>query len=322
MPRPRVAALFAVTLLPAACGDDGGEGASSGATTTVTAGTGTSTTDTAADPTLDPTTGTAGSDTASGTATDTTGAGCPPRSPGCPCEAGACDGDLVCEAGVCESGGIPEGMVLIEGGSFDDMGDGPNEEHGIDAFLLDLTEVTRGAYAACVDAQVCEPPSEFVNCTWIADAADALPINCVDAIQAETYCGWLGKRLPTEWEWEWAARGRDEARMYPWGDAAPTCDYAVMFDPELGSSGCGLMRPWDVGSKPAGDSRDGVHDLAGNMWEWTSSRDTLGPQPSALVLRGGAWGNLGDVFVVSWRFPSSGGNRNDAIGFRCARDAG
>jgi formylglycine-generating enzyme len=104
------------------------------------------------------------------------------------------------------------------------------------------------------------------------------PINCVDWDQAGAYCRVQGKRLPTEEEWEWAARGATQARTYPWGDLAPGA--------QLCWSG---VQKRDgtcvVGSFPEGDAPGGIHDLAGNVWEWTGSSW----DPDTRVYRGGSW---------------------------------
>jgi formylglycine-generating enzyme required for sulfatase activity len=130
------------------------------------------------------------------------------------------------------------------------------------AFFLDVTEVTNAAYERCVTAGVCrahDSKSSRLN-KFGGDEVfrgPEQPISSISWDDARTYCGWLGKRLPTEAEWEKAARGTD-GRKYPWGTEPPT--------PELAVYAAGRTEP--VGSKPAGKGPYGHLDMAGNVWEW------------------------------------------------------
>ena len=227
----------------------------------------------------------------------------------------ACDDEPVVP---CSSVGAPAGMTCIEGGSFIN-GPGPDFsypnqqlERDVATYWLDTTEVTVADYAACVNAGGCSTP-DFdggVYCNWDAGGRDNHPINCVDWFQADAYCTWTGKRLPDEWEWEWAARGRDAGRTYPWGEKEPTCARAVMYDSDFrDSAGCGAASTLPVGRIPAGASRDGVLDLAGNVWEWTSES----------VLRGGSWDfSVADYLRADFRFAYEPSLRDRDFGFRCA----
>ncbi|RLB61661.1 MAG: hypothetical protein DRI90_10870 [Deltaproteobacteria bacterium] len=172
------------------------------------------------------------------------------------------------------------------------------------------------AYAACVAASACTPielqsPSA---CTEDLPALQSHPVNCADWDQASAYCAWVGTRLPTEWEWEWAARGRDEARVHPWGAAAPGT-LACWFGTAQGVGTC-LVGAYS----PAGDSRDDVQDLAGNVWEWTDSVYEL--STGYRIIRGGSWntGNASttDELHADYRAPLLPGSSRDILGFRCA----
>jgi formylglycine-generating enzyme required for sulfatase activity len=177
------------------------------------------------------------------------------------------------------------------------------------SFELDVTEVTVDAYRSCVEAGVCGAPAAGENCNWgLADRANH-PINCVDWRQATTYCGWAGKRLPTEEEWEVAARGV-LGREVPWGNEPP--GKQLCWGPTSGGHTC------PVGSFPAGDNPEGVKDLAGNVWEWTSS--AYAPSNPSRVARGASWDNGHASYVRSayrGRYPAE--YRDADLGFRCAR---
>jgi formylglycine-generating enzyme required for sulfatase activity len=213
----------------------------------------------------------------------------------------------------------------------------------ISAFELDRTEVTVRAYMACVRAGVCidprDPPKPGrwplrpANRSCNADdpAREHHPINCVSAIDAETYCAWVGKRLPTDVEWKWAAQGRDHHRRYPWGSQRPSCERAVVsdyrryprsqrgdvIDTDFIRAGCSTNRTWPVGSKPLGASRDGALDMSGNVEEWTRSC----VMDSGFALMGGDYGEPHRSFMltVSERSTAAASLSGPHIGFRCAR---
>jgi iron(II)-dependent oxidoreductase len=164
----------------------------------------------------------------------------------------------------------------------------PLHEVQLSLYWIDQHEVTIDAYAACVTAGKCSAPVVFSaddptakRCNWQRPDAGTHPVNCVTFQQAESYCTWKGKVLPTEAQWEKAARGgcekfpgqvcKDAAPSLPWGTALGkplTCKYAVIFDLFAGGDGCGTGGTWPVGSKPDGASPYGAHDMAGNVLEF------------------------------------------------------
>jgi len=233
------------------------------------------------------------------------------------------------------------GMVLVPAGKFW-MGCAPSEgdckygeiRHEIDlsAFYIDKTEVTVRAYAACVKAGRCSKPNPVNprqnHCTWASEGKDDHPVNCVDWQQATRYCQHVGSRLPSEAEWEKAARG-SSANTYPWGNTKPK-DHACW--------GRRQRRPVGtcaVGDYSSGNSPYGGYDMAGNVWEWVNDwddagyydvspkRDPKGPSRGLeRIIRGGAWV---DVYPATLRSSLRAGappaRRRDYIGFRCARSA-
>jgi len=166
-------------------------------------------------------------------------------------------------------------------------------------------------YRHCVDEGACAAPAVASGCNWSATARGEHPVNCVDWDQAKTYCEWIGKRLPTEQEWEKAARGTD-GRTYPWGDDGPSCDEAVM----NGAPGCGGGTA-PVGSRDRGRSPYGLFDMAGNVFEWTGSLYASGGE--ARVLRGGSWKNDATAIRSSHREGALPNLRDASVGFRCAQ---
>jgi formylglycine-generating enzyme required for sulfatase activity len=200
-------------------------------------------------------------------------------------------------------------MVSIPGGSFDG--------HEIAPFRLDRKEVSGAAYAACVKAHKCEPPKAGKFSGFGKPGRENHPVDHVSAIDADTYCAWQGRRLPSEWEWEWVARGREEARTYPWGEDPPSCRLAVMDENSSDGGGWGCLKDatWPVGSKLEGASRDGVLNMGGNVAEWTSSS-----QGDARVYRGAAWATSDrEQFACSKRvWVTDPTKQQETIGFRCA----
>lgn len=204
----------------------------------------------------------------------------------------------------------------------------PYHDVGLDAFFIDKFEVTVEQFRECVEAGVCARPKGSdarKNCNWGRPDRDDHPVNCVDWYQAAEYCKWAGKRLPSEAEWEKAARGETGGR-YPWGNQRATCEFAIMGD------GCGEKHTWPVGSKPGGASPYGAMDMAGNVWEWTADWydenyykispgvNPKGPQTGKQkVLRGGAY----DDNLLGLRSTTRSYDEPDDIGsddgFRCAK---
>lgn len=218
--------------------------------------------------------------------------------------------------------------VLVPTGEFT-YGDNHGEEDErparritLPAFQIDRTEVSVAAYAACVAARACRPPLH-------ASKDPRLPVVGVSQADAAAYCAFVGKRLPTEHEWEKAARGLD-ARAYPWGN-----DFACErgnFGNFAGDGRCAEDgapgRPVAVGSFPSGASPYGVLDLAGNVWEWVdgragpvAARVAGSPEHELRVLRGGGCCSILGLPRASNRLVLPGGYRDVDIGFRCARSA-
>lgn len=229
--------------------------------------------------------------------------------------------------------------VTIPGGEFQmgsengDDNEKPVHPVDVDEFQIGKYEVTNRQYAQCVKAGVCkggglEYQDFFGNrLNLLNDVSYAdHPVVVISWFQAHTYCGWIGGRLPTEAEWEKAARGAD-GRTYPWGSVIPAMEL-LNFNGEIGDT-------TQVGNYANGVSPYGVYDMAGNVWEWVNDwyqsdyYATLGDKASnpqgpstgdGRVLRGGAWLNLVDNVRSALRSWSNPSDTYSTVGFRCSRD--
>jgi serine/threonine protein kinase len=206
----------------------------------------------------------------------------------------------------------------------------------LDSFWIDETEVTNDQYRKCVDTGQCEAPTtcDWGEPTFQTPSQANYPVLCVDWYGAEAYCEWVGGRLPTEAEWEFAARG-PEGFSYPWGDEFD-CSRANLDDETLiddfvvaGGEGCdGYASTAPAGSFYTGASWVGMLDAAGNQWEWvndwygdyaaTVEMNPSGPQTGeAKVLRGGSWLSMASWARSAFRFGDDPEVRDGEYGFRC-----
>jgi len=280
-----------------------------------------------------------------------------------PCTAcggvGVCDGGSTC---VQEPGGmacIPSGTFWMGCNSSKDttcnVEESPQHKVTLSSYWMDVSEVTTADWKACMDGGGCTAPggdSTSNYCNWDTAGVKAktgreqFPVNCVDWAQSQAYCKWRGTAydLPTEAQWEMAARGdcvkngktssdptcAQAMRTYPWGEATATCSYAVMHS---GTGGCGMNATWAVGSKAAGDSPYGLHDMAGNVFEWnrdwydanyyaaSSMSDPTGPgSGGSRGIRGGGFDyDAVTVFRSSFRSGYNPAYGYFSLGLRCSR---
>lgn len=240
--------------------------------------------------------------------------------------------------------------AVSRSGSLDES---PRHEVTLTPFCIDRTEVTVAAYRACV-GHGCTTPSAFhdaqgdpdagvdedVACNWEAPGRELHPINCVEWSQATAYCAFRGAALPTEAQWEFAARGAS-GRAFPWGDEVPTPSHANLcgaecasYATEHGLSAWRAIGGWrdpfattaPVGSFRAGATPEGVLDMAGNVEEWTGSYYTPYPgasgwaaAPGARAWRGGSFCTyLPQTVRGAARGWSLLQDRHYDLGFRCA----
>jgi formylglycine-generating enzyme required for sulfatase activity len=226
----------------------------------------------------------------------------------------------------------PDGMVLIPSGEFL-MGieDGPADARPqrrvfLSSYWIDKYEVTNAQYRACVASGVCTPPKD--RSAFDDPARAQHPVTNVTWLQAREFCQWSGRRLPTEAEWEKAARGVD-GRRYPWGNRTELIAGRVKDSRQR--TGHDGTEP--VGSQPETVSPYGVHDLVGNVWEWVKdwyaadwyelapTRDPQGPLHGLFkVLRGGGWRGGPLELHTGYRGWEEMTYWGPALGFRCAAD--
>lgn len=220
---------------------------------------------------------------------------------------------------------VPAGEFWM--GSDDrDADEQPQHSVYLDSFWIDETEVTNAMYAACVAAGACSPP--VTNASSTRDAYfgnpdfDTYPVVFVSWTQAGEYCAWAGRRLPSEAEWEKAARG-DDGRICPWGNQAPDdllLNYNMLYSDTT-----------SVGSFTQGASPYAALDMAGNVWEWVSDwydsryyQDAPADNPSGPesgsrhVLRGGSWYYDLNYIRAAFRFSANASTTLNDVGFRCA----
>lgn len=237
--------------------------------------------------------------------------------------------------------------ISLPGGTFKmgSINGGPDEqpihEVTLSPFKMTKTEVTVAQYRACVDAEACTKPhwddhtcsvniagrSYKYNVAKSSISANR-PVVCVDWEQADAFARWVGGRLPTEAEFEFAAKSGGKNQKYPWGNSDPTCERAVFFSYSIRPR-CEGDRIRDVCSKPTGNTESGLCDMSGNVWEWTAdwyehgfyeaspSANPTGPDSSNnRVIRGGCWFEGDDCLRAANRDWLDPKERNDYVGFR------
>jgi formylglycine-generating enzyme required for sulfatase activity len=215
---------------------------------------------------------------------------------------------------------VPAGMVHVPGGTFEmgrnggDEAERPVHKVTVKPFLMDRTEVTNEAYLRFIEATSRPAPAGWVEGRFPA-GAERLPVVNVTWEDANAFAKWAGKRLPTETEWEFAARGTD-GRLYPWGPKWESAN---------ANAGNGVEgRLVEVGRFESGASPYGVLDLCGNAWEWTASkllrysnRTEIAP---GIVVRGGAFNANRETAMATYRGVLQPDKAYERTGFRCVRD--
>jgi eukaryotic-like serine/threonine-protein kinase len=225
----------------------------------------------------------------------------------------------------------PRDRVVIPGGPFTqgstrgDEDERPVRKIVVKTFAIDRTEVTRGDYGVCVADGRCKPPPSAPSASSPSvsspsspsSAADTkLPVTGVDWSDAQAYCRFAGGRLPSEAEWEKAARGTD-GREYPWGnDADCARGNWGNFEGEGPCAGKNPGHPVAVGTYPSGASPYGVLDLGGNVWEWVA--DKYDDEPGRRVVRGGSCCSYFVGPRAANRNAWAPDHRDADLGFRCA----
>jgi len=238
--------------------------------------------------------------------------------------------------------------VSLPGGTFrmgsndGDADEKPAHAVTLSPFQMAKTATTVAQYAACVRAGACSAAhfddgkcDVWNGSKWVKGRLPnsfrnlSHPVVCVDWQQASSFCQWAGGRLPSEAQWEYAARSGGQDWKYPWGSDGATCRRTVV---SSGGTGCGRQSTWRVCSRPAGNTRQGLCDMAGNVWEWVQDwydwgyyskspkNDPVNNQSAYYrVGRGGGWVLTADYVRAADRAGGAPGDSGGALGFRCAR---
>jgi formylglycine-generating enzyme required for sulfatase activity len=231
--------------------------------------------------------------------------------------------------------------IRVQGGRFvigpRGVGQEGERAHGVALRLSDFSmtrsEITVDQYRRCHRAGACSAPStSFATCNWERAGRGGHPVNCVDWSQAGAFCNWAGGGLPSEAQWEYAARGRGGPRPYPWGADPPSCRKTVMGG---NREGCADRKQGTLPacSRPAGATAQGLCDMGGNLQEWVAdwwergyhqpagAKDPTGPLRGKLrVVRGGDWTEVQPrMFNTTRRGKVIPNKRYVWLGFRCAR---
>ncbi len=220
---------------------------------------------------------------------------------------------------------VPGGSFMMGTDSSNPLFDDAHPAHQatLPSFYMSKTLVTNRQYKVCVAAGACTAARDF-GPTF--DGEDQ-PVVGVDWSQAAAFAKWAGGRLPSETEWEYAARSAGKNGEYPWGSEKADCDRAAV-------GGCGLKATAPVCSKPAGNTAQGLCDMAGDVWEWTEDRyhDSykgapagggawVEPAGSLRVVRGGSWANAPSLACPVVRYYGVPGDQDNGLGFRVVRTA-
>ena len=262
------------------------------------------------------------------------------------CQLGVCGGGGNCGDGTCDCGeydttcpaDCPSEALIPAGGFL--MGcvpgdpdclpnESPQHKVTLSPFYIDVYEVTVGKMQQCMAAGVCNPVTG-VSCNAGVTTKVTHPVNCISWSDAAAYCKWAGKRLPSEAEWERAARGGVDGSIYPWGNTLD-CNHALWNESMIG--GCGFVGDQPVASKPLGKNGFGLYDMSGSVSEWTAdwydaatyatptSSDPQGPPSGQYkVARGGSFASSDPAQLrTSLRVFGSLSSGGYWMGFRCAR---
>jgi len=289
-------------------------------------------------------------------------ASCSPITPSVGCDPGVPQGESIDGTGAAQSGVlgpsmtwrspvdgmvlvyVPAGEFLMGASALDaDALDEEKPQHRVylDSYWIDSTEVTNAMYAVCVSQGACTPPGEEASFSrreyYSHPACSGYPVVHITWQQAHDYCRWAGRRLPTEAEWEKAARGTDR-RIYPGGNEEPDgsranlCGSVCPNEANEPSIDDGFFDTSPVGAYPAGASPYGALDMAGNVWEWVADwgdaryysvspySNPTGPETGHMrVLRGGAFTSPPPAIRVTVRaFLNATVSSGEFGGFRCA----